>query len=155
MVDRADCVFNSLQPSQDNVSVVVDSSRAFYQSCVFRDLMELERMESIEPKSWRILVGALFVWGANSTVALSNCTLPELYEDALISVNRDAQVYSDNASHEVRLHHTLSALELLALSTLPDHSIRNVFESSKLGHSLFLSVSPCRLDYRTLLGPST
>ena len=123
MHDCADCVFNSLQGAESNTAVRVEASRAFFQSCVFRDLMEANREEIINPKQWKVIAGTFGVFEANSTLVLSNCTLAELYGTAEIVVSTDAKVYSDNALHEVRLHRKLSAIELLACSVSSSNSL--------------------------------
>ena len=118
----ADCMFNSLQGRDSNAAVSAYASSGFFQSCVFRDLMEAGRGVEIDPKRWELLTGTFDIREANSTLALSNCTLAELYGTAAIVVQRDAQVYSDDASHEVSLHRTLSAPALLAFSVSQSRS---------------------------------
>lgn len=104
--DCADCVFSSLRGPDSNVAVRVRASSAFFHSCVFRDLIEADGVENIDPKRRRLPTGTFDI-RANATLALSNCTLED--HNATIMVSRDARVYSNTDSHEVSFHLALSA----------------------------------------------
>ena len=50
-------------------------------------------------------MGALYVHGLNSTLALENCTLTNLINPLPLAIDHGGLVYSDNPDHLVRIHH--------------------------------------------------
>ena len=141
-------MFHSLQGSDSNAAVIVEASRAFFQSCVFRDLMEAYRDRDITPTRWEHITGTFDAADANSTLALSNCTLTELYGAAAIVVDDDAQVYSDNALHEV-------SSQPQCRLRFPVHTPARRFQKSQSDDNLLLPMASCMCAHHNLSAPRT
>ena len=100
----AECVFNALEgDSPYHRAVVVVNGNAYFKSCTFRGLSEVQVPET--PGVWEPHIGALHVVGLNATMALENCTLTDIVNALPLVVSRGGRVYSDNPDHVVRSHH--------------------------------------------------